>query len=71
MEYTMSYRPTKIKLKKDQWLTGDGRIIKIKDMDDQHIINTLNYVEAHTNLYEDRANQYISMLEEAMRRRLR
>jgi len=67
----MSYRPVKIRLKKDQWLTGEGHIIKIKDMDNQHIINTLNYVESHASLYEDRANQYVLMLEEAKRRGLR
>lgn len=67
----MSFRPTKIRLKKDEWLTGAGHIVKINAMDDQHLVNTLNYVEAHPALYEDRANQYVSMLEEAKRRNLR
>jgi hypothetical protein len=68
---TMSFRPVKIKLKKSQWLTSAGHVIEIKDMDDQHIVNTLNYVESHTSLYKDRANQYLTMLEEAKRRKLR
>lgn len=64
----MSFRYPKTRLKKNQWLTGEGRIVNIKDMDDQHLINTLNYVESHAALYEDRAEQYVNMLEEAKRR---
>lgn len=59
------------RLPKDCWLTGDGRKIKIKEMDDAHLLNTLAYVEAHAALYENRANQYVTMLEEAKRRGLR
>jgi len=67
----MSFRPTKIRLKKDQWLTGEGHIVQISKMTDQHLINTLNYIELYAALYEDRANQYVTMLEEAKRRKLR
>ena len=59
------------RLPKDCWLTAQGIRVKIKDMPDQHLINTLNYIEAYPVLYEDRANQYVTMLEEAKRRKLR
>lgn len=67
----MSPQPTKIRLKKDQWLTGEGHIIQISKMTDQHLVNTLTYVENHAVLYEDRANQCVTMLEEAKWRKLR
>ena len=37
-----------------QWKTLDGRIIKVKDLTDEHLANIINYILTHPRLYPAR-----------------
>ncbi len=63
-------KPKGKRLPPDTWETGDGRRVKIKEMTNDHLRNTLAYVELNPELYEGRPDQYVNMLEEARRRGL-
>lgn len=40
-----SYRPKKSGKNKDiEWMTGDGEIIRVADMEDSHLGNTIRYI---------------------------
>lgn len=59
------------KLPPDTWQIADGRRVKIREMVDDHLLNTLKMIEENPRMYENRADQYIEMLEEARWRKLR
>jgi hypothetical protein len=35
------------------WTTGDGRTVLIKDMDDKHLLNTVNYLWTRAKNFSD------------------
>ncbi len=39
------------KTKKDEWQTGSGAVMKIKNMTDEHLINSIKYMERSYKLY--------------------
>jgi hypothetical protein len=60
-----------VKPKQKTWTTGDGRKIIIREMTDEHLLNTLTVFERSPTLYEKKANKYLDLFEEARRRKLR
>lgn len=57
------------------WVTGDDRRIKVKDLEDYHLCNILNWIEGNgtskrpPNLWQ-RTTAYVAMYEEACHRKL-
>jgi hypothetical protein len=47
------------------WKTKDGRILKIKDMDTQHLKNTMNMLNRNIEKLENRIMEGVCMLEES------
>lgn len=58
-------------MKPETWTTSDGRKISVREMGDEHLLNTLTLLENNPSLYERRADEYLALLEEAKWRKLR
>lgn len=44
--------------KEDYWCTKEGKYIRICDMETKHIINTIKYLERHTDFYDVYSGDY-------------
>ena len=51
-----------------EWGSADGKRIKIKDLDDGHLVNILNWVKDRPKVYH--TNTYENLIEEAAYRRV-
>lgn len=55
-------------LNKDVWVTADGRHIPIREMELDHLRNTIRYIERGGNAY-GLADQYLKKLQKELDRR--
>ena len=58
-------------MKPPTWTTSDGRKIVIREMTNEHLLNTLAVFERSPSLYERKADAYLKLLEEAKFRKLK
>jgi len=58
-------------IKPKTWTTADKRRISIREMTDEHLLNTLLKIEKNPGLHEKVADKYVDLLEEAKWRKLR
>jgi hypothetical protein len=61
----------RVEVAADEWQTRDGRVLKIYDMDDRHLENTIRYIERTAVAENSKPEQYVKykeLCEERVRR---